>query len=280
MNTVHKKRGSSMIKEFGRRFRDHELINLGAQCAYFLLLSIFPFLLVIVSLLAYLPFTFVDVYVLLQNTYVPPGVLEVIEDQWNVITAESQVGLLSIGALFTLWTASLALNSILQSLNLAYNITENRGLLVGRLIAIALTVAMFFVVILALIFQVVGIHIRDWLQLEIVLFDVDLLRWLISSTILFAVFLLLYWIGPSMRLRFKDVYVGAIFATTGWQLVSWGFSAFVSGFADFSATYGTIGTVIALMVWFHLTSLMILLGGEINAMKKEASVARKQKKSS
>ncbi|TVP81502.1 MAG: YihY/virulence factor BrkB family protein [Alkalicoccus sp.] len=263
-----------MIKEFGRRFREHELINLGAQCAYFLLLSIFPFMLFIVSLLSFLPFTFADVFMLLQETYVPPGALQVIEDQWNVITADGQVGLLSFGALFTLWTASLALNAILGSLNLAYNVTEARGLIIGRLIAIGLTIAMFFVVILALVLQVVGVHIRDWLQIDVVVFNVDLLRWLFSSIIIFAVFLLLYWIGPSMKLQFREVYIGALAATAGWQLVSFLFSSYVSRFADFTATYGTIGTVIGLMLWFHLTSLILLMGGEINAMIKERKIQR------
>lgn len=268
------------MKSFWRRFKEHQLINLGAQCAYFLLLSIFPFLLVVVSLLSFLPFTLVDVYNLLEDTYVPPGVLTVIEDQWNVLTSEAQPGLLSVGALFTLWTASLALNSILSSLNLAYNITENRGLLKERIIAIGLTIAMFFVVILALVLQVAGVHLQEWLQLDLLLFDINLIRWLLSTSIIFAVFLLMYWIGPSMRLRFRDVYIGALAATAGWQLVSFGFSVFVSRFADFSATYGTIGTVIALMIWFHLTSLIILIGGEINAIRKEKEVRKKAAASS
>ncbi|SDO25064.1 YihY/virulence factor BrkB family protein [Alkalicoccus daliensis] len=263
------------MKSFWRRFQEHQLINLGAQCAYFLLLSIFPFLLVIVSLFSFLPFTLTDVYLLLENTYVPPGVLIVIEEQWNVLTDDTQPGLLSIGALLTLWTASLALNSILGSLNLAYNVTEDRGFIKQRLIAIVLTIAMFFVVIVALVMQVAGVHVQEWLGVEIMFFELNLLRWLLSSAIIFLVFLVLYWIGPSMWLRFRDVYIGALVATAGWQLVSYVFSVYVSRFADFAATYGTIGTVIAVMIWFHLISLILLIGGEINAMKKDKEISKK-----
>ncbi|WP_444684699.1 YihY/virulence factor BrkB family protein [Alkalicoccus luteus] len=257
------------MKEFWRRFQDHQLINLGAQCAYFLLLSLFPFLLVVIAFLSYLPFRPSDVFLLLQNAYVPPGALEVVESQWNVLTADTQPALLSVGALLTLWTASLALNSIISSLNLAYNTTETRPFLKERGIALLLTIAMFFVIIAALVLQVVGVHIRDWLQLELMLFNMDLVRWSLTSLMLFAVFMLLYWTGPSRMLRFRDVYIGALTATVGWQVASYFFSAFVSRFADFSATYGTIGAVIALMVWFHLISLILLIGGEINAMRKE-----------
>ncbi|QKS70092.1 YihY/virulence factor BrkB family protein [Paenalkalicoccus suaedae] len=257
-----------MVKSLSKRFMQHNLIDLGAQCAYFFLLSIFPFLLFSVSLLSFLPFSFVDIYVLLA-TYVPAGVLQVIESQWNVITNNQRTGILSLGAFFTLWTASLALNSILRSLNLAYDVTEDRGFVVDRLIALGLTFGMFFIIIMALLFQVVGSAVRDFFNLNLILFNFDILRWLLSSSIIFIVFLILYYIGPNIRLRFKEIYVGAIFATIGWQAVSWLFSYYLTGFANFSATYGTIGTVIALMVWFHLTSLIILLGGEINAILKD-----------
>lgn len=258
-----------MLKLLLQRFKEHDLIDLSAQCAYFFLLSLFPFLLFIISLLTFSPFTFDDVYNLLQEAYVPEGVLEVIHGQWDLLTNQQSTGVLSLGLLFTLWTASLALNSILRALNLAYNVTERRGFFIGRLISIALTIGMFAVIIIALSLQVVGSLIKEYLVVDLVIFDVDLLRWLLTSAIIFAVLLILYVVGPSTRLSFKEVYVGAIFATMGWQLTSYGFSIYLSYFANFSATYGTIGAVIALMIWFHFSSFIILLGGEINAILKE-----------
>ncbi|CAM3955777.1 YihY/virulence factor BrkB family protein [Alkalicoccus chagannorensis] len=266
------------IKEFFRRFQEHGLIHLGAQSAYFLLLSIFPFLIVVVSLLSYLPFSYAQVYQLLQQIYIPPGVLEVIENQWDILTAQNQPGLLSFGALFTLWTASLGMNSILRSLNLAYKTTEKRSLLFERFIALGLTLGMFIVILLALFLQGIGSQVQEWLALDFVIFDMNLFRWVLTSTVIFSVFLLLYWVGPSVRLRFRDVYIGALTATAGWQLLSYAFSMYLNQFADFSATYGTIGTVIALMLWFHLASLILLIGGEINAMRKEEKLLRFSRK--
>jgi len=251
------------------RFKEHGLIDLAAQCAYFFLLSLFPFLLFIISLLTFLPFSFDDVYHLLQEAYVPEDVLQVIEGQWDLLTNQQSTGVLSFGLLFTLWTASLAMNSILRALNMAYNVTERRGMILARLISIALTIGMFAVIIVALSLQVLGSLMKDYLIVDLVIFDVDLLRWFLSSTIIFTVLLILYLVGPNTRLSFKEVYIGAIFATIGWQLTSYAFSIYLNHFADFSATYGTIGTVIALMIWFHFSSIIILLGGEINALLKE-----------
>ncbi|WP_158282306.1 YihY/virulence factor BrkB family protein [Salipaludibacillus keqinensis] len=258
-----------MLKLLVKRFNEHGLIDLGAQCAYFFLLSLFPFLIFVISLLSFSPFTFNDVYRLLQIAYVPPGVLDVIENQWEVLTNNQNTGILSLGLLFTLWTASLALNSILRALNLAYDVTERRGLVLARLISIGLTIGMFAVVIIALSLQVVGSFLKDYIAIDFFIFDADLFRWLLSTAIIFSVLLILYLVGPNTRLGIKEVYLGAIFATMGWQLTSFGFSIYLNRFADYSATYGTIGTVIALMIWFHLSSIIILIGGEINAILKE-----------
>ncbi|UCZ53608.1 YihY/virulence factor BrkB family protein [Bacillus shivajii] len=260
------------IKLLYKRFRDHRLIDLAAQCAYYLLLSLFPFLIFSVTLLSYLPFTFQDLYEFIKVDYIPPDVLAVVEDQWDVITGEHNTGLLSLGAVFTLWTASLALNSILRSLNLSYHVTEMRSMLLSRFMSILLTIGLLLVVVAAFVFQVIGDRFSEYLAFSIPLLDGAFFRWLLSFVILFVVFSVLYLIGPNIRLHVREVYIGALFAAIGWHITSLGFSFYLDNFANYSATYGTIGTVIALMVWFHASSLLILLGGEINAMIKEDDI--------
>lgn len=258
-----------MLKLLWDRFKEHRLIDLGAQCAYFFLLSLFPFLIFVISLLSFLPFTFEDVYQLLHEIYIPPDVLAVVEDQWHVLADNQQTGILSLGIIFTLWTASLALNAILRTLNLAYHVTTDRSMVVGRLISMVLTIGMFIVIIVALFIQVIGSQLADFLPFDLGIYDSDLIRWMLTSAVIFFIFIILYMVGPNVRLGFKDVYAGAVFATIGWQLSSYGFSLYLDEFANYSATYGTIGTVIALMVWFHLISIILLIGGEINAILKE-----------
>ncbi|ADU28850.1 YihY/virulence factor BrkB family protein [Evansella cellulosilytica] len=250
------------------RFKEHRLIELAAQCSYYLLLSIFPFLIFILTLFSFLPLTLEFDINVIQDV-VPAEIFQFIEGQWTRITSQHNTGLLSFSIIFTIWTASLALNTILRLLNRAYHVTEERKMLKGRLISIFLTIGMFAVVLVALGLQVIGATLKDVLPFDFNIFKFNLLRWGISSLVLFIVFMLLYLVGPNIRLKLRDVYIGAIFATLGWLLTTSMFTFYLDNFANYTATYGTIGAVIALMVWFHLSSVIILLGGEINAELKE-----------
>ncbi|MDQ0253409.1 membrane protein [Evansella vedderi] len=252
------------------RFKEHRLIELAAQCAYYLLLSIFPFLIFIISLFSFLPIALEFDLELLRDV-VPAEIFYFIEGQWTRITAQHNTGLLSFSILFTIWTASLALNTILHLLNRAYHVTEERKFFKGRIISIFLTIGMFAVVLVALSLQVVGGVMKDFFAIDLNFLNFNLFRWVISFVILFIVFTLLYLIGPNTKLKLREVYIGALFATLGWQLTSLLFSFYLDNFANYTATYGTIGAVIALMIWFHLSSVIILLGGEINAELKESS---------
>src|SRR5690606_38463756 len=136
---------------------------------------------------------------------------------------------------------------------------------------ILFTIAMIFVIVVALVLPVfgkqIGFFLFSYFGLSGPFLDIwNTLRWLVSSIILFIVFTGLYWIAPNKKLTCVSVIPGAIFATVGWILTSLAFSFYVSNFGNFSATYGSIGAVIVLMIWFYLSGIIIILGGEINAV--------------
>ncbi|MBU9720953.1 MULTISPECIES: YihY/virulence factor BrkB family protein [Bacillaceae] len=257
-----------LIMSLIARFKEHRLIELAAQCSYYLLLSLFPFLIFIITLISFFPISLEFDIALIQDI-VPGDIAGMIENQWSHITAQQSTSLLSFGIIFTLWTASQSLNTMLRLLNRAYDVTEDRKMIKARLLSITLTIGMFAVVLVALGLQVVGAAFMDMFVFDLILFEFNAIRWVLSSLLLFIVFTLLYWLGPNIRLRFSEIYYGAIFATVGWQVTSFFFSYYLNNFANYTATYGTIGAVIALMVWFHLSSVIILFGGEINAALKE-----------
>ena len=91
------------------------------------------------------------------------------------------------------------------------------------------------------------------------------LRWVISTIVLFIVFTMLYWLAPEQAVEMFDGLPGSIFTTAGWALVSLLFSYYVANFGNYSATYGSLGGIIVLMIWFYLSGLIIIVGGEINA---------------
>ena len=253
-----------------KRFIGHRLMELAAQCSYYFILSLFPFLIFMITLLGFIPFT-VDADISLVEEFLPADIYVFIENQWTSITSQQSTGLLSVSILFTLWSASAAMNTVIRLLNRSYQVTEDRSFIKGRLISIFLTIGLFGVILVALNLQVIGGVLRNIIPFDFIFFDFDVLRWVLSSIVLFTVFAFIYYVGPNIRLIIREIYIGAIFATIGWQLTSFLFSFYLNNFANYTATYGAIGTVIALMVWFYISSIIILLGGEINAELKDSN---------
>lgn len=260
------------LKELYTRFHQDEVAGLAAQLAYFFLLSLFPFMIFLITLIGYLPITEQDVLGLISQ-YAPGQTMNLIEENLAHITNDKNTGLLSVGLIGALWSASNGINAIIRSFNRAYDVKENRSFFVTRLIAIFLTIAMIIVIAVALLLPVfgkaIGVYLFSFFGIsERFLTLWNSLRWIISFIILIIVLGFLYVLAPNRHINIKEALIGATFATLGWQLVSLAFSYYVNSFGHFSATYGSLGGVIVLMFWFYLSGMIIILGGEINAMIK------------
>lgn len=259
----------SIGKQLNNRISEADVFGLSAQLAYFFLLALFPFLLFLVTLLGYLP---LDEQVVADyiNLYLPDEVADMINSNMSSLLNSRSGGLLSVSILGTLWSASKGFNAITKSLNSAYRVKESRSFIIARLISIGLTIAMLVVICVALLLPVFGEEIGKFLFSFINLSDGfqsvwNTLRWVISSATFFIVFLVLYKLAPNKKITFKHTLWGAVFATLGWQLVSFGFSYYVNTLGDYSATYGSLGTVIILMIWLYLSGIIITSGGVLNA---------------
>jgi membrane protein len=259
---------SSIIKHLWLRIGRDDISGLAAQLAYFFLLSLFPLLIFLVTLLPY--FSMTQEYLLsFIKDYAPGETMVLIETSLTDIM-EKNGKLLSFGAIATLWSASNGIHAIVVAFNKAYDVLENRSFLVERGIAVLLTVGMILVIAVALLLPVFGKQIGMFLFSEFGLSEQFLsvwnaLRWVFSSLFLFVVFTGLYWIAPNKKLTCLSAVPGSIFATLGWVFTSLAFSFYVGNFANYSATYGSIGAIIVLMIWFYLSGFIIIVGGEINA---------------
>lgn len=262
---------SSMLRLLWHRIKEDDLPGLSAQLAYFFLLSLFPLLIVLFTLLPYLPIQ--DILGMIRD-FAPVEAMDLIEKNINEIMNHRNGRLLSLGVIGTIWSASNGINAIVRAFNKAYNVKENRSFIVARGVAILLTFGMIFVFILAIVIPVFGKEIglflfsklgytREFTKLW------NTLSWLVSAIILFLIFTGLYWIAPNVRLRCRSAFPGAIFATMGWMISSIGLSFYVGNFSNYTLTYGSIGTIIVLMIWFYITAFIIVLGGEINAYYSE-----------
>lgn len=244
--------------------------ELSAQMAFYFLLSLFPFLIFVMTLLPMIGFDGKDLVELIRP-YVPEEAMKIIDDNVETIFSTKKRGMLSFGIILTIWSASNAINGFIRALNHAYEIEETRSFFVSRMLAILLTLGMIIVIIVALLLPVFGKLIGNFIYFHLNLSEDflvlwEMFRWLISFCVIAFVITGLYYIGPNKRLKFREVIFGGLLATVGWLLASYGFSYYVSNFGNYSATYGSLGGVIVLMLWFYFSAFILLLGGIFNVV--------------
>ncbi|EDF4889192.1 YihY family inner membrane protein [Listeria monocytogenes] len=240
-----------------------------AQLAYYMLFSIFPMLLIAATLLAYLHIDKDSVFNMIKE-FAPDQIMDFLEENLNNLLTQKNGGLLSIGIIATLWSASNGMNAVMKSLNKAYGVTNKRNYVVQRLLSMFFTLAMLATVgatLLLLVFgQQIGMFLINHLNFsEDFLSFWNNLRWTVTLIVIFVVFTFLYWVAPNRRSTLISVLSGALFSTIGWTVASLGFAYYVNNFGNYSATYGSIGVIIILMLWFYLTGIILMIGGELNA---------------
>ncbi|MCM3726287.1 YihY/virulence factor BrkB family protein [Neobacillus cucumis] len=260
---------SSLLRLLWHRIEEDDLPGLSAQLAYFFLLSLFPLLIVLFTLLPYFPIPHEDMLGMIRD-FAPAEAMKLIEKNVKEIMSQRNGGLLSFGIIGTIWSASNGINAIVRAFNKAYNVKESRSFIVARGMAVLLTFGMIFVFLLAIIVPVFGKEIGLFLfshlgYTEQFIKVWNTLSWLGSAIILFLIFTGLYWIAPNVKLKCRSAFPGAIFATIGWILSSMGLSFYVGNISNYSLTYGGIGAIIVLMIWLYLSAFIIILGGEVNA---------------
>ncbi|WP_019911776.1 YihY/virulence factor BrkB family protein [Paenibacillus sp. HW567] len=265
-------------KQLFLKIKLDDVQGIGAQLTYYLILSLFPFLIFIMTLIGYANISLEDKIRDLEQI-MPEEAISIIEEILKDVSEGRSQALLSFGMLATLWAASKGINAIIKGLNRAYDIEESRAFWKVRGIAFLATLIIGFVVLLSILLLVLG----TWLKTRVFLLaDLpygfqkiwDLLQYAVPLLVLFVVFTLLYWIAPSRRLTLKEVMPGAMFATIGWITTSVLFSLYVNQFSDFTKTYGSLGGVTVLLIWLYISSIIILAGGEINAILMNRSGKR------
>ncbi|RAM11023.1 ribonuclease, partial [Listeria ivanovii] len=219
-----------------------------AQLAYYMLFSIFPMMLIAATLLAYMHIDKDSVFNMLKE-FAPEQILDFLEENLNTLLTQKNGGLLSIGIIATLWSASNGMNAVMKSLNKAYGVTNKRNYVMQRLLSMLFTIAMLATVgvtLLLIVFgQQIGLFLTNHLNFsEDFLGFWNNLRWTVTLIVIFVVFTFLYWVAPNRRSTLISVLPGAIFSTVGWTSASAGFAFYVNNFANYSATYGSIGVII------------------------------------
>ena len=259
-----------------------DIFGRAAQLSYYFLLALFPLLLFLTSVIGLMLGSGTGLRHSLFNylgKVLPPSASELVSTTMFEVSAASSGGKIWFGILAALWAASTGMGAISESLNVAYHVKETRLWWKQRLIAVGLTLALGLLIISALVIVLYGGRIADGLANHFALgggfaLAWKILQWPIVLVFLFVGFALIYYWAPDLRDQdWRWVTPGSLIAVVLWLLVSFGFRLYLHYFNSYSKTYGSLGAVIILMLWFYFTGAAILIGGEVNS-DIEAAAAR------
>lgn len=261
------------ILAFIQRLKDADITGFGAQLAYFFLLSLFPLLIFIMTLLPYLNFPPDLIYTLLE-ALLPKQAYTLIEGTIVEVLEKRNSGLLSIGVIGTIWSASNGVDALIKSLNRSYNKDETRPFVVARLMSVVFTLMLILLIVVALVLSVFGQQIGVFLFSTFGLAADFLSIWnkfriILPPILIFSVLTLMYWMMPNIKLYLKSVLIGSLFSTIAWLIVSYGFSFYINNFSNYSSTYGSIGGIIILLLWLYVTGIILMVGGQLNAIMQQ-----------
>ncbi len=259
------------LRRFYDRLDAHATTGNAAQVAYYALFAIFPFLLFLITLTAYLPLGNPAGALLARfDPLLPAEATAVLRAHLFDLLNHPRPHLLTAGLLVSLWSASRAIDAFRTTLNIAHDARESRPFWRTQGLALLFTIASALLIPLVLLLLAAGGRIGLWvaahLHIEpIYVFVWSWARWPVTALVAVLGVSLLYFFLPDVRRPFREVLPGAIFGTLTWLIVTWSFSHYVATFGNDNATYGSLGGVIVLLSWFYLSALTVLVGGELNA---------------
>ena len=260
------------LRRLWNKVFEDEVFGRAAQLAYYWIFSLFPLLIFLTALLAYLPIRHkTNSWLSIISNVLPADAYQLVDQTIQQIISNRRGGLLSFSILIAIWASSSGMEAIIGSLNKAYGATEARAWWQEKTLAIGLTLGLtgFVLTALMLIFfgENIGMRIAQLFGLGALfqtVFGVAL--WPLGSLLILLGVELIYFVAPNVKQKWHWFTPGAVFAVVCWLLISFGFRYYVSRFGNYNATYGALGGVMVLMLWFYLTGVAILIGGEINSV--------------
>lgn len=262
------------------RSNAHKLADRAALLSYYLLLALFPLLILLSTLAGFIMSSHEETYWRLLDylaRFMPVSAFAVFAQFIQQIKTGASGGKLSFGLIVCLWTASSGVSALIEALNVAFNVTTARRWWYRRLVALALTVAIGFTLAASLLFLFVttsaGKYVTGRLPLLADLSHLSGgLRWLAYALLPLLSLMLIYGFGPNLkRKRWEGILPGTCLAFCSWLVASWGLRLYLSTFGSLANSYGSLAGLVALLFWLYISAAAILLGGELNAIIWQAT---------
>jgi membrane protein len=269
-----------VMKQAIKDFLADDMATYAAALAFRVLLALFPFLIFLLTLLGALRLSdFFDWLLQQARTALPADAFRVVEPIIAELRGEDRGGLLSFSILLALWAASAGTRSLMDALNVAYDVAESRPAWQRYLLSILYTVGLAVLLIAATGLMALGPDVMQWLAGQVGLSEVaaqlwSWLRWPVIVLLLLLTFALIYKVAPNIDQPFKFVTPGAVLGVLIWILASIGFSIYVANFGNYGATYGSLGGMVVLLLYFFLSAAVLLFGAEVNATILPASAVQ------
>lgn len=270
-----------LIIHFIVKVKRDDIFALASQLAYYLVLSFFPFLMFLFTLIGFINLDSTTVLEALQ-TILPITVFELVETIILEIVDSQNTGLLGVSVLLAVWTASSGFRAVIKGVNKAYNLHENRNYIRRAIMSFLSIIALAITILLSLSLLVFGDVISKHLISNLPFTEVlnivwNILRYGVIILILILIFASIYRYTPAEKVKWKYVLPGAVFTTIGWLIISVVFSFYINNYSNYSRFYGSLAAVFILMIWLFLTSIIFMLGVEINAVLEINKVNKKNK---
>ncbi|HYD95935.1 MAG TPA: YihY/virulence factor BrkB family protein [Noviherbaspirillum sp.] len=271
MMGLHGMKPFKLVKDAVKDFLDDDMTTYASALAYQVFFSLFPFIIFLIALLGFLNMSsFFDWVRQHAELMLPPAAAEPV----NKVISDLQQqkgGLMSIGVIIALWSASSAVRATMNALNVAYDVKEGRPAWKLYPLSIVYTIGIAAMLVAAGLLLTVGPQAMEWLanQVGFGQFFVTLwawLRWPVAFLLLTLAVAVIYYVAPDVEQDFSFITPGALLAVIVWIAASLGFNYYVSNFADYNATYGSIGAIIILLLYFFISAAVLLFGAEINAV--------------
>lgn len=285
------KLGGLTLRELGRRLwresQKDELLGRAAQLSYYVLLALFPALIVLTAAMGLFSVqNYMPELMSYLRTVVPEDALAMVERVLQQVAQGSGANILSLGGLGALWASSSGVTAIMEALNVVYDVKEDsRPFWRVRLTAIVLTIGLAGFVILCLTLVLYGHTIGVWIAGLVGLGEAftwawNVLRWPVVVGVMLLVVGIVYYVCPDIEQDWRWVSPGSAFAVAMWVVVSLGFKAYVDNFGTYNKVYGSIAGVVVLMLWLYWSGMVLLIGGEINAEIEHAATEDQPPKAS
>lgn len=269
----------SFIKQVNYRYKKHNLTAFAGQMAYFFVLSFFPLLIFLISIVSKLKINY-DYAMEIFKRFIPENISLMIADFIGQTITTDGVAVVSISGILMLYSASRAVNALQRSINMSYDVTETRNFFMVKLMGMFYTLMFTLIIVLSLmvptVFQAIFNFLNTIINVNIDEYWLDLAHFLRNILLLSSfvvVILSIYAFLPNKKMHLADILPGALFAIVGSVSTNFIFSKIVGKLTDYSILYGSLSAVIAFMVWVYFLALIIILGAEINAILYSKNIA-------